>query len=300
MRLPTPGNSTLHDVSPTGRLLFTDDVEQDRVYVRAPGSNEDRNLSWLDRSQNPILSADGRVLVFTNASLDAGNNYATMFRRTDGSPAVRLGEGGAADVSSDGRWALSILYSPPQLMLYPTGHGQARRLDKGEFQAISGARLFRDGRQFLACGNQPGRPPRCYVGSVDSGPLRPVTPEGTDQGFVSPDGWEVVARLTAGGYRAYSLNGGDAREIPGLTPDDRVAGWAGTRALVVRKSGSIPMQLEHLELATGRRAIVLSVAPADRAGLLLIGGLAPGLDPRVYAYSTRLYISTLFAVEGMH
>lgn len=69
----------------------------------------------------------------------------------------------ATDVSPDGRWALAFMQAPQQLMLYPTGPGQARRLDYGEFQAFSAARSFPDGERVLVCGNEPGRAPRCYV-----------------------------------------------------------------------------------------------------------------------------------------
>jgi len=40
-------------------------------------------------------------------------------------------------------------------------------------------------------------------------------------------------------------------------------------------------------------------APEDRAGLVSIGRISLALDPRVYAYGTRVYVSQLFTVEGM-
>jgi serine/threonine protein kinase len=298
--LPSPGNLTMQDVARSGRWLVTNDVEQDRMHVRAPGERADRDLTWLDRSQGPLLSADGRLVVFTSAAVDAGNNYATMLRGTDGSPPIRLGEGGALDVSSDGRWVLSMIQAPQQLMLYPAGPGQARRLDHGEFEAFSAARFFSDGRRLLVCGNEPGQAPRCYARPLGDGPLRPVTEAGTDDGFVSPDGREVVARLTSGGYRVYSVDGGAPRTIPSLTAGDQVVGWSRDgSALRVQTRSLIPMRVEHLDVATGRRSPLVASAPADRAGLLSIGRVSVALDPQVYAYGTRVYVSQLFTVEGM-
>lgn len=298
--LPSPGNLTMQDVARGGRWLVTSDVEQDRIHARAPGARVDRDLTWLDRSQTPSLSADGRLMVFTSAGVEAGTNYATMLRGTDGSPAVRLGEGGAFDVSPDGRWALSIIQVPQQLMLYPTGPGQARRLDRGEFQAFSATRFFPDGKRLLICGNEPGRAPRCYVRPLADGPLRPVTEDGTDDGFVSPDGREVVAHLTSGGYRVYPVDDGPARTIPSLTANDQVVGWSHDgRGIRVQSRREIPMRVEHLDVATGRRSLLLVSAPADRAGLLAIGRASLALDPRVYAYGTRVYVSQLFTVEGI-
>ena len=298
--LPSPGNLTIHDVAAGGRWLATSDLEQDRLFARAPGGREDRDLSWLDRSQNPTISTDGRRLVFTSAALDAGNNYATMLRSTDGSPPVRLGEGTSFDLSPDGRWAVSVVQTPQQVMLYPTGPGQARRLDHGELQAFSGARFFPDGQQVLICGNEPGRAPRCYQRPLGEGAMRPITPEGTDAGVPSPNGREVLAHHTDGGYQLFPLDGGAPRPIRSLTAEDFVLGWGPDgKSLYVRQRGTIPLRIEQLDVTSGRRTVSFESAPADRAGLLSIGRVSLALDSRAYAYSTRVYVSQLFLVEGM-
>ena len=240
-------------------------------------------------------------MAFTDAGTDAGANYATMLRKTDGSPVVRLGEGYPADLSSDGRWVLAIIQSAPQqLMLYPTGPGQARRLDHGEFESISAARFFPDGQRLLICGNEPGHASSCYVRPLGDGPLRPVTPEGTDQGFISPDGRQVVAHLTSGGFQMVPVDEGGPRTIPSLTADDQVVGWSRDgQAVWVCNPNEIPMRVERLDVATGRRSLLEVIAPPDRSGLLFFGSLSLAQDPRVYAYQTREYVSHLFTVEGM-
>jgi len=247
-----------------------------------------------------MLLADGKRVVFTSSAIDAGNNYSTMLRGTDGSPAVRLGEGGLAEVSGDGRWALSMLFSPSQLMLYPTGPGQPRRVDKGEFQAFSDARFFPDGERLLVCGNEPGKAPRCYLKPIADGPFRPLTPEGSDNGYVSPDGREVVAHLTGGTWRIYPVEGGEPRSIPSLGEHDEVLGWTPDgRGLRVRQVGEIPARVERLDPATGRRSLLVEIAPPDRAGVLAVVRPWVGRDAGVYAYRTRVYVSQLFVVEGM-
>ncbi len=299
--LPSAGSLTVQDVARDGRWLLTRDDQQDRIFVRAPGATADRNLSWLDASQQPLLSADGRLMAFTDAGLDAGPNYATMLRKTDGSPVVRLGDGYPSDLSADGRWVLAIVQSAPQqLMLYPTGPGQSRRLDHGEFQSFSAAAFFPDGQRLLVCGNEPGQAPRCYVRPLGDGPLHPVTPEGTDGGFVSPDGRSVVAHLVSGGYRIYPVDGGAPRAIPSLEPDDQIVRWSDDgRAVFVCDPNEIPMRVDRVDLATGRRELLETIAPADRSGLLSVVGLSLARDPHVYAYQTRDYVSHLFTVEGM-
>jgi len=300
LMLPSPGNLTILDVGPSGRWMVTGDTEQDRIFARVAGARADADLSWLDRSQGPLLLADGKRIVFTSAAIDAGNNYATMLRGTDGSPAVRLGEGGLADVSNDGNWALSLMFTPPQVMLYPTGPGQPRRVDKGEFQAFTYARFFPDGERLLVCGNESGKSPQCYLKPIADGPFRPLTPEGTDAGHVSPDGREVVAHLTSGTWKIYPLAGGEPRSIASLGEHDEVLGWSSDgRAIQVRPGREIPARIEQIDLVTGKRSLLVEIAPVDRAGVLGISRLSLGRDPGVYAYQTRLYVSQLFVVEGM-
>jgi len=55
--------------------------------------------------------------------------YAVYLRKTDGSPAVLLGEGGAVALSPDGKWAIvQPQGSPTQLKLLPTGAGEPKDL----------------------------------------------------------------------------------------------------------------------------------------------------------------------------
>ena len=137
-------------------------------------------------------------------------------------------------------------------------------------------------------------------GPVGEGPLHPVTPEGTDQGFVSPDGRTVVAHLTSGGFQLYPVDGGAPRAIPALTVSDQVVGWSQDgQAVWVCNPNEIPMRVERLDVATGRRSLLEVIAPPDRSGLLFFGSLSLARDPRVYAYQTRDYVSRLFTVEGM-
>src|SRR5438876_10023455 len=62
-------------------------------------------------------------------SKSGGLTYAVYLRKTDGSPAVLLGEGGAVALSPDGKWAIvQPQGSPTQLKLLPTGAGEPKDL----------------------------------------------------------------------------------------------------------------------------------------------------------------------------
>jgi Tol biopolymer transport system component len=299
--LGSAGGLTMQDISSDGTWLVTQDSYHRGMLVLAPGAKEERDLSWLDLSESKRLAPDGRSLLFTEEGTAAGPNYAVCLRQTDGSPVVRLGEGWAGDLSPDGRWALSAIpTSPDQLMLYPVGAGEPRRLDHGEIESYSTAKWFADGKSTLVCGNEPGHASRCYVIDLAGGTPRPLTPEGTMAGSVSPDGMTVLAREVVGGFSLHPVAGGEPRPVPSLAPDETVAGWSEDGAsLLVYRANTVPAHLERLDLASGRREPLMEFAPADRTGVINVTSLTMAADRKSYAYSYLRYLSHLFVVEGV-
>src|SRR5438128_9982008 len=93
------------------------------------GNSKERDLSWLDWSAPKDLSLDGKRLLFTESGEAGGENYSTYLRGTDGSPAVRLGDGVRFALSPDQGWVLSRLPRPlVPFDLLPTGAGESRAL----------------------------------------------------------------------------------------------------------------------------------------------------------------------------
>ena len=151
-----PGGLTIQDVARDGRWLATRGDFRYAAMVHTPGANEDRDLSWLNTSHARALSQDGQTLLFAETAL--GTNYAVCLRKTDGSPVVRLGEGWPADLSADGKSVLAVVQSrPPQLVIYPTGAGETRQLERGKIENYVTTQWFRDGKSVLICGNEAGR-----------------------------------------------------------------------------------------------------------------------------------------------
>jgi serine/threonine protein kinase len=297
--LTSAGGLTIHDISPNGRWLVTRDDLRDEIFVLAPGASAERDLSWLDYSFAPFLSRDGRMLLFSDASATAGSNYSVCLRKTDGGPVVRLGEGQACGLSPDGRWALAVVFTPPQLVIYPTGPGEIRRLPRGNLETYQSASWFPSGASVLVVGNEAGKASRCYAQEVSGGPPRPVTPEATTKGAVSPDGLQILCSTPAGSYLLQPVEGGTARPVPGLTPDDQVIRWnADGRSVYVFRPANVPFRFEQLDLASGRRELLREVAPADRTGVLKGLGAALTEDNRAYAYRFLRMTSQLFVVEG--
>jgi Tol biopolymer transport system component len=297
--LESAGGLTIQDVAPDGRWLATRDDYFRDMPVLAPGETVERDLSWLDLSAAKALSADGKMLLFSEESGSVGANYAVALRGTDGSPVIRLGEGSAEDLSPDGRWALGVIpTNPQQLMLYPTGPGEARRLEPGGILSYDSAHFFPDGKRVLACGHEAGRSVRCYVQPVEGGAPRPLTPEGTTHGLVSPDSLSILVR-TADGLRVYPVDGGNPRTIPGTTRDDQVVRWsADGRSVLAFRSSEVPAVVDRIDVSTGTREPVRRIAAADPTGVLNVREVLMSEDGKAHAYTFRRMLSRLFLVQG--
>jgi len=308
----SPGGLTIQDLAHDGRWLATRVDYRYAAMVHTPsaagrdrGQDDDRDLSWLNTSHARALSQDGHTLLFTETGL--GTNYAVCLRKTDvspgGSPVVRLGEGWPADLSADGKLVLAVVQSsPPQLVIYPTGAGETQQLKRGEIENYVTAQWFPDGKSVLINGNEPGKATRFYVqevGETGGSIARPVTPEGTRDGRLSPDGKLVLARGPEGKYSVYPIVGGAPQPVPGLTEADTLAQWSTDgRSVLVYRRAEIPCRLERVDLATGRRTLFKEFAPADRTGLLSMREIFVTDDLRSYAYTAYYQVSSLFVSEN--
>ncbi len=288
----------LFDVASNGQFVVIEGEEHGHVVARGPDAAPERDLSWLDQSAFAHLAADGRHVLFTETTF--APNYGLAFRGTDGSPVVRLGDGVACDLSKDGKWALAYLPNAPmQLLLYPTGAGERKLLERGPIESYTTARLFRDGRRVVVCGREPRHAERCYVQTLAGGPPAPATPEGTSSGVPSPDGASIVAQSIDGTFAIFPIGGGAARPLPGIGQDDSVIDWsADGRSLLVSRYSAIPAPVDRMDLDTGRRTRVLEFDPADQAGVVTLTSASFSDDARSYAYSYVRLPTHLAIVKG--
>ncbi len=278
-----------------GDLLASGNSYNFVLMTLAPGAKSEQDLSWLDGSNSPHLSEDGKEMIFTEVSADAGSNYGLLLQRTDGSPVVRLGDGVAMGLSRDGAWALSMVPGPPaQLVLYPTGAGEKRILDHGNIVNYSSARLFPDRNRVLACGNESGRPPRCYIQNISGGAPSPITPEGTSDGLISPEGISILAVGAESKHIVFPVDGGIAKPVEWLASNEAVIDWASDgRAVLAYRRSQIPAPVEKIDLATGHRTTVceFATAIAQARFKLLTRRFPPTKNP------TRTHTSITFRIS---
>ncbi|MEO6326052.1 MAG: protein kinase [Thermoanaerobaculia bacterium] len=298
--LDNAGGLTIRDVSLDGHWLVTREIFTQGMPVRSADPTAEQDLAWLDGSDVPILSPDGKTVLFTEFGGSTGSNYLVCLRRTDGSPVVQLGEGFVLDLSPDGKWALAgIPTSPQQLILYPTGAGTSRRLDRGGMESYATGHFFPDGRSALLCGHEAGKASRCYVQDLEGGKPRPITPEGTSQGLLSPDGSEIVVSVSGAGLALVPVKGGEVRPIPGTASADIVIRWdQDGRSILVCRGRDVPLKIDRVTIASGNRVEFRTLAPPDLSGVSSIPNPYFTPDQKSYAYNFVRTLSRLFIVEG--
>ena len=296
-----PGELTLLDVSRDGTVLLTRGNDRAGMIGLAPGEAKERDLSWLDWSVPSSLSPDGRMILFQEAGEGGGPKYAIYIRKTDGSPAIRLGEGSGMALSPDGKWALARQNTnPAPLIILPTGVGEMRPV-KDDGLNHTGAAWLPDGDHIVFSGIEAGHGMRLYVESLSDGKPKPITQEGVGASVIlSPKG-DLVADV--GPDRKiclYSTAGGEPRAVPGTEASEVPTGWsADGRELFVIVRGQIPAQVFRVDIATGKRTLWKALEPADSAGIDTLGRVLLSADNKSYVYSYVRTLSDLYLVEGL-
>jgi eukaryotic-like serine/threonine-protein kinase len=292
-----PARFIVFDVAGDGRWLAVREDLSLGVRARVPGQDTERDLSWIGSTGARALSADGRWLLMVDVGPRGGPNYGVVLRKTDASQAIRLGEGNGQKLSPDGKWAAAII-APAQLVLYPTGPGDAVRIGVAPIASLISAEWFPDGTRLLVCGSEASRAARCYgVGRAGSAPA-PLTPEGV-LATLAPDGKTLLLAMPDGGFALSSLDGGPTRPVHGLRSDDRQIAWSRDgQAIYVQRGVQAPANVERIGLATGARAVVRQIAPEGVPSITALFVTDWVDDGRYYAYYFSSLPSTLFVVSG--
>jgi serine/threonine protein kinase/Tol biopolymer transport system component len=297
-----PGTLTLQDVGRDGRVLLTRDVQRVGMVGMGPGATKESDLSWLDWSAPTDLSTDGKTLLFLESGEGGGENYSAYIRNTDGSPAVRLGDGAAYALSPDQKWVIAgQVRTPLQSILLPTGAGESRKMTHAGV-ALVRAHWLPDSKRFVFLGNEKDRGLRLWVQSVEGGNPTPISPEGiqSTQWVPSPDG-KVVAAVEADhkGY-LFPIDGGDPRVINGFAAGDIPVGWTSDgQSIFVYNPGDLPAKVYRLNLTTGQKQLWKALMPSDAAGITDLGPILITPDGKSYVYEYGRTLSDLYLVNDI-
>ena len=303
-----PVNVTVWDAVSDGRLLIAQTDDRAAMIGRLPGDDNDRDLSWLDASWIADVSRDGRQLLFSETGQGVGAASAAYLRGTDGSPAVRLGDGQPLALSADRQWAVvmnaerPLAGSGPHLDLVPTGAGETRRLPEGVDLDYYAA-WWPPGQPFIVVlAAEPGRPARLYRMQIASGEVMPISPEGVRNPAMSPDGTQVATSPAADEpARLYPVAGGEPRDITGLDGDCILLAWIDQGLLFMRPGdvGAARGEVYLLDLATRRTRPWANVLPRDAAGIMVMGTFRVTPDGRTRVCTWHRALSHLYLAEGI-
>ena len=301
-----PGEFEIDDVDPRSRLLIERKAWAGRLLGLAPGETQERALSWLEGDVASGLSADGSQVL-----LGGYTNLSIM--KTDGSPAVFLGEYRGLALSPDGRFVLALPagedYSD-RLLVVPTGAGERRELRHASLQSCEAAAWFPDGRRIAVVSREGDRTPtrrRLFVWDVDmSAPPRALSPQvELWSPVVSPDGRIVAAAVAGTGPVLYPVEGGSIRRLAGGAAQDEPLRWSDDgRWLFVSRTPQYQFNttrawIDRIEVGTGKRQPWKELTPGDPAGTYGIwtGCITP--DGKSYAYTVAAWLGELYLAEGL-
>jgi dipeptidyl aminopeptidase/acylaminoacyl peptidase len=295
------GGLYLHDLAKDGRALLNEYFWNVSLVVHGSDGAE-RDLSWMDQAIVDAISSDGRAIVFDEVGEGGGSNGSIYRRTTDGAPAVRLGEGFGLGLSADGLWVLSQPSAPSEtFVLLPTGPGQPRPVEHRGI-TISFAQFLPDGQRIVFLGRAGKESLRLYVQDVGGGPPRAISPEGMIAAriAVSPEGRFVATPGPDFKIAIYPLEGGAARPLPGAEAGEGAIVWsADNGSIFVYRRREAPARVFRIDVATGKRELWKTIAPADRSGLVGIDNIVMTPDTRAYAGSYEQILTSLELAEGL-
>jgi Tol biopolymer transport system component len=303
----SPRRMAIQDIHRDGRVLLTEGSFRLRIGDARTPPGRVSDLSWLDGSVLTDVSADGTTLLI-NEQAAGGRTplYAVYTRKSDGSPAVRIGDGSSPALSPDGRWAAALVLRPPAaILLLPTGVGQPRTIRPGSLGDYQAVTWFPDGQRLLVAGSEAGRNVRLWTVDVRDGSRKQVAEEGlriTSFGRpISPDGRRVAAVDGAGRLWLSSLEGiGPSVPLEGLEPGYLPITWHSDRkSIYVFRDGELPVVVHRFHIEERRKERVAEFAPADTAGVRAPATIVGTPDGRRFFYSYVQNLSDLFLVEGL-
>jgi eukaryotic-like serine/threonine-protein kinase len=295
-----PGGMWLEDLRNGIALTVTN---QRRVGIRGmpPGGKEEQELGWLGWSDLDGLTPDGRKILFDEEGDGGGPNYTTFVRDTDGSAPLRIGDGVGLAISPDAKWVIVQGAGGGPLTLVPTGAGSARQLtnDKISYRDV---RWLAGGKELLASGIESGHGVRDYLIDVSTGNSKPITAEGVEGVWPSPDGRSTAVRGPDGNWGIWPLDGSGLRPVPGLDSSFRVTGWSPDGKYLytssTRDRGKIG-RVFRLDPSTGKSELWRTFGEGLAAGAISSSRTYQTGEGNAYAYLYAQTLSQVYVVKGL-
>jgi hypothetical protein len=307
------GRLELQDVDAAGRVLAALHSYQRQTFGRGRGESKDRDLGWLDAQATMALTADGKSALLAPIGEWSRVDGTLYLRPLSGGPAQSLGLGQRqSTITADGKWVATCTLAPEfSAVLIPTAGGTARRVPIPDFAGNDlRVDLLPDGKNAILWGRRRGDAFTFYALDLASGNVKKISAAGASpfayQTLISPNAsWVAYTRpgKAADGTLPIEISrtdGKETRAIVSLPRSEAISGWgADSSSLFVWDRNTVPADVERLDVATGKRARVFTVQPADPVGIPGIQGLQVTPDASAYTYNVTRKLSELYLVEGL-
>jgi len=300
--LPSPGaGMSILDIFRDGRALISTQIAKMGCSCLPPGQAQTRELSWLDGSAPEALSADGHSVLLSELLRGAGQKGSIYLRRTDGSDAIRLGDGYGEDLSPDGKWALTTeVPGRRHWILVPTGAGSPKILPSGTVVGRFEANFLPNGRQIVFGGREKDHGARVYVQDIDDGSIRAISAENVaTSGLATSDSRYVIGQHNGQVFK-YPVDGSAPLPFPYLASGDVPLQWSVDESvLYVQRTGVWPPAVDRVSTTTGKRERWKTIQPADSAGVDSVFRILITPDGKSYCHDYVRILAELFVVEGL-
>jgi DNA-binding winged helix-turn-helix (wHTH) protein/Tol biopolymer transport system component len=298
----TPSSLRLFDISRAGRALVT--VEDIRMTMSAKlaGDTAESDVSNLDYSHVDDISADGRLILFTEAGDAGGAHYSAYTLNQQTHHAVRFAAGRGLALSPDGKSALTIdPRDRGSLTLTSLATHVSRKISGSGFE-YQWAKFLPDGRTLLVGGGHPLEPLTICEQPIDGGKPVPLNgPTYMDDVAVSPDGSKIAGN-TGNQVIIFDRRSNTSRALAKTDSAIPVA-WSkdGNDLFVLtfgNSTNNATNRIVKIDLRSGEVETWTTIAPSNAPGFEGLGGAVAAPDADAYAYSSHLDLSRLYVVDG--
>ena len=298
------GYLTIQDISPSGAFLLTRDVMNDEALGHAGSSQTDVALGWMHFCLPTDLSRDGSFVLLSVQGEGSAPGYQAYVRSMKGvAPPLLIGNGMPTQFSPDGQRVL-VLYpwgiqphATPQLFVLSIGPGDPRRITSDSI-SHDWAGWFPDGKRVVFLGAEPGHSSRTWIQDGNGEKPVAITPEGTLGVHISPDSKTLAATSTDHKLWLYPVEGGVPKLLSRVDAVEEVDGWSNNGRYIFLTKYGLPAEVDRIDVATGKRKRLYSGAPADPAGVSVVGPVLVTGDGKSFVYAYTRVLSTLYAAQG--
>ncbi len=283
------------DRTPAGATLVMSGQQHIGMSLIEHGSAEDKDVTWLDFTFGPRISSDGSAVLFTDESGNSGSDYKVYVRKSDGSPAVRIGSGGfGTDLSRDGKWALIVMPGDPaaRVQVVPVGAGQPKVLHWDKFQP-SWAHWTADGQHIVVTGAPEGQRVGVYLTDINGVPPK-LVPDLRSWPGIAPDGQSYVVKV-GDKFLRKTLSSDASVEIPNVAPplpgEHPIAWSADSQQVFTQVPVLAGADIYRFDLHSGKRELWQTIRPRDHIGLMPMNApmaITPDGRWMAFTYSTDL------------